>query len=427
MCFGSDRLKKGMRSDNVRIRRMILMKYRGIDQNMLLINGKTAALATVTIFLVTACSESAPQPVEVNVTDAAPSPVVETPDPVLDPGVVIQPAQTLDLDQYSEFSFQEASTVGLSSSRAIVADALLTEMTSPWVMEAKAENETQECLSGESKCGYFSLTLEWLKCESNLLCVLQRVEKTGIGMATGFSSVDAIRINPVSGKDETLEMHLGENESNEFLLVLNETATEIQRTYGFYDPDNPPNYMSSSVPAWLPLADGIHVWFPKYDVAPGALGIVEARFQPSTKGWDSWVLTATAEVPVVATSSQQDKVEVEPGVTVADDFTLANILTDIEWNLDPIWCRQVSLSNRDADWGIFEASPDAYDNPELCTLSDSFSYIGKINGTWRFLNYPGSDVDYCSAITRGLSNEGAPRIAIKDFFEARDCQPDEGE
>ena len=36
--------------------------------------------------------------------------------------------------------------------------------------------------------------------------------------------------------------------------------------------------------AWLPRADGIHVWFAKYDVAPGSFGDVHVRVPWSALG-----------------------------------------------------------------------------------------------------------------------------------------------
>ena len=41
---------------------------------------------------------------------------------------------------------------------------------------------------------------------------------------------------------------------------------------------------ANSTNAWLPRADGIHVWFAKYDVAPGSFGDVHVRVPWSVLG-----------------------------------------------------------------------------------------------------------------------------------------------
>lgn len=224
---------------------------------------------------------NAPSPSESSAVAPAPSQATSA----IDPAIVITPPTTMNLDQYFEFSYQEASTVGLNPEAAAIADGVLTSMTQPWVTEAVAENETQECMEGETQCGYFSLALEWMPCEADLLCVKQTLGKTGIGMATGGDFVSVVRIKPETGKDTSLDDFLGNVRASDFLSALNETATLIQKANDSYFEESPPRYDLKTLPSWLPASDGIHVWFPKYEVGPGALGIVEIVMREDEAGF----------------------------------------------------------------------------------------------------------------------------------------------
>ena len=350
---------------------------------------------------------------------------IEKPDPLSQPAIVIQPSESMNLSKYSEFTFENAFSVGLEPEIATKADALLANLSDPWVAEAAAENETQECLEGEAKCGFFALTLEWLDCEANLLCVKNSVAKAGIGMATGFSSVKTVRIDSETGRDVSLKEFLGNEQTSDFIDALNESTELIQRTNDSYFEDSPPNYSSESMPAWLPLPDGIHVWFPRYEVGPGYLGIVEVRLRSSGGGWNSWMIGESGEIAILSASEGDQSKSRKAGVTDADKFTLSRILSDIDWELDSNSCRNVYLSNRNANWGILDQARDAPDNPIGCFLADSYAYVGKIDGRWRLLDYPGSPVDYCSSLQEGLSGEGVPRDSIADFIEARGCDSEE--
>lgn len=386
-------------------------------------------ITALTVCLVTACSEGnttvvepLPSPTEVATDVVLPEMETVEPAPAVPPGIVIESQTRTDLSQYSEFMYDTASTVGLEPAAAELADSLLAALVDPWVEEAAAENETQDCLAGESKCGYFSSTLDLLKCSDGLLCVKSNVDKSGIGMATGFANIEVIRIDPESGTSISLREYLGDEGTRIFLNALNKSAELIQRVNGAYFADESPNYSLLSIPSWLPLSDGIHIWFPKYELGPGYLGVVEVRLQQSDQKWESWVFEESGELAVLSVSNEGQTNSREPGVTNADRTTLARILSDISWDLDSLACRNVQLSNRDSNWGILDQSRDAPDNPAGCFLADSFQYVGKINGKWRILDYPGSSVDYCSSIREGLEAEGVSSIAIKDFSKGRECR-----
>jgi len=340
-------------------------------------------------------------------------------------GVLITPAESLDLDQYGEFTFQSASAVGLAPNALEQANQELARMSEPWIAEAVAENETQECLEGEERCGFFSLSLNWLPCDENLLCVQQVIDKVGVGMAISAPEVSAVRLDPSTGSNVTLDAFLGPESLADFLAALNETTSLVQRLNDSFFEDSPPNYDEESMPAWIPENGGIKVWYPKYEVGPGFLGIVEARFLPTSNGWASWVTQEGEEIPILEVSDGVDVPSGKQGVSPASDMVLVQVLSDLEWDLDPTWCRQVRLANGNPNWGVLDESSEAFDNPEMCVLSDSFSYVGKVNGKWRVLDYAGSDVDTCTVMREGLSAEGMPENAIEDFISEWGCLSDD--
>lgn len=267
-----------------------------------MVNRQTVVVAILSCaVLLSACGGPEPEESARTSSSAEPSPVSEpspTPSvtsPDLKPAIVISPVQSVELSQYSEFTHQEASPVGLPPAAMATAQDVLSAMTVPWVEEARAANDTQECLEGEQKCGFFSLTLEWLPCEYGLLCVKQTVGKAGIGMATGEGGVSVVRIDPQTGEDTSLIDVLGAARTADFLAALNEAATLIQKSNDAYFEESPPTYDVSSVPAWLPTPDGVRVWFPRYALGPGSLGIVEILMRETSEGYRGEPLPPSGE------------------------------------------------------------------------------------------------------------------------------------
>jgi len=350
-------------------------------------------------------------------------------DAVGDPLVLIRPYVTKDLSQYSEFRYQSASTVGLSPDASVTADAILAGLVEPYVAEATDDNEKIDCLDIGIQCGYFALALEWLPCDDSILCVKQSLDQTPIGGATGSSQVNTVRLSVETGSAVGLSEYLGVDGVESFLKALNASSELIQRENDLYDPDDPPDYQVDTVPAWLPLSDGIHIWYPKYSVASGALEIIEIRLKESSSGWNSWYVEPNYRSPILDADSTVDNTPIEgpsyPGVFEAPQALLQQIVLDARLSNEPEWCFTVNLSNRDPRWGILNESKKAIRNPDQCTLSDAFSFVGLVNGRWELLDSAGSYVDYCSGFREGLKGEGVTNKAISDFLTTFDCMPDE--
>lgn len=263
--------------------------------------GRALAVATVVPLIVGGCAggdealidPGTPQPTvsEVEpgaeIKDQSPDPnlLAPTPEvPTIEPGIVVEPPEALNLSKYFEFTYQTARSVGLDPDAALRADGLLSDLSLPLIEQAKRENDTEECMADERECGFFSLILETPQCGDRLLCVKQTLGKAGLGMATGYSEVSVLRIDPASGAEVSLSELLG-GRAEAFIQTVNESAERIRVAHDFDMEDNRPDYSESTMPSWLPLTDGIHVWYPKYEVAPGAYGVVEIIVEETDKGF----------------------------------------------------------------------------------------------------------------------------------------------
>jgi hypothetical protein len=185
----------------------------------------------------------------------------------------------------------------------------------------------------------------------------------------------------------------------------------------------------STVRASLPLSDGIeNMWSPQYSVALGEQVEVDMRFEQTTsspwnpRGVESRSRSLNLEADFQSRSSSLLGSK-RPGVFTARPALLKKIVSDARSNKEPYWCQTVELSNRDPRWGIMDESNKARKNPDQCTLSDAFSFVGLVKGKWRLLEYPGSYVDNCSSFRNGLEKEGVSSRAISDFLTTFDCEP----
>lgn len=381
---------------------------------------KRVTMISAVALLLAACSGeqgSAPQPPA--------SPVAESDSPSSDegsatpaeaeaiqPGIAIQSASRTDLRNFGTFTYMTGATTGLSPDAATAADERIAGMVDAAVRAAVLSDDG-ECLEGEPQCGYFVQTLTPLPCIESYLCVKQEVTFAGVGMAISDPSVEVLVIDPTTGRTVGIDNVVGEPFRRAFLDAVNAEVTSVQKSEEVFTDLDRPNFSEGDFAAWAPLADGIHVWFPKYTAGPGFLGIVEVAVPYPTDGGSS------------QEAGEADSPRAAKGVSIADDAALDQVLADLGWNADPAWCRQVTLSNRAPDWGVFDESSEAFDNPDSCILSDAFSYVGKVQGKWQFLDYAGSSVDTCSGIRGGLADEGMPKMAIEDFIDEWGCLNDD--
>lgn len=190
------------------------------------------------------------------------------------PGFLIQTHSRDDLRNYSEFSYMTATTTGLSAEAAATADERIKGVVDATVSDAVAGDD-DECMEGESKCGYFQQSLKPLACTDGYLCVQQNVNAAWVGMAISDVQVAVLVLDPQTGRAANLSDVVLAKSRDAFLSAVNKEVSEVQKSAGVYNADDAPNFTEADFAAWAPLPDGIHIWFPKYTAGGGFMGVVE--------------------------------------------------------------------------------------------------------------------------------------------------------
>ena len=185
---------------------------------------------------------------------------------------IIVPHSREDLEKFAEFIYDTATVAGVTAAAGSAINNLLSALVEPEVAAATAEN-ANECASGESKCGYFVLSLEPVACMHDYLCVKADIGGAHVGAATGDQAVEGLVIDPASGQRITLTDAFTGSKLKELRKRIRQAAANFQNEHGYSPADFPVDF--SAISAWMPQPDGVHVWFEKYAIASGADGVVE--------------------------------------------------------------------------------------------------------------------------------------------------------
>lgn len=185
----------------------------------------------------------------------------------------ITPQSRSDLDTYSTFAYSTAVTTGLSADAAQRANAALADFVD--VVDEAVKANAAGCGMDSSPCGSFEQQLLPETCVDGLLCVRQSIDAVWPGAKTGEKLASTLVLDPASGSPITLTEHIGAEMMPQLVASLRQVAKSWQERNGLYDPAMPYVPSASDVTAWLPKADGIHIWMPEYTVVPGAGGVVE--------------------------------------------------------------------------------------------------------------------------------------------------------
>lgn len=137
-------------------------------------------------------------------------------------------------------------------------------MVSQW----KAEDQTSECAQGEEQCGSFELNIEPVACKQ-YLCVSVVWGGAHVGAATGDEGQSTAVINITTGRAVDLEDVVGPS----FTGPIKAAIRGWQDSNGLARGDWPDSL--EGLAAWLPQSDGVHVFFEKYSIGPGAMGVPE--------------------------------------------------------------------------------------------------------------------------------------------------------
>ena len=253
-------------------------------------------------------------------------------------GIQIQSHSREDLKNFDTFTYQTATALGLDDEETSNANKNLNAFVNP-VVTAAATNDKYECAMNEPQCGTFIQKLTTPPCASaQYLCVKQEVGGIVPGAGTGQAFVTSLLLNAKTGTNVTANDYFGLSLANTFIAVVEHAATSVQLANDFYDNALPPKYTNSTLPAWLPQADGIHVWFNKYEVASGADGIVEIILK---KNGSEFTATPAPRNPMTLVANYEDAIRWLCSSEPEDLPTLSN-----QWaSFYPVSAVQLQLQN----------------------------------------------------------------------------------
>ena len=184
--------------------------------------------------------------------------------------------------RFQRFSYQDGSLAGLSADAARRATAAITATVDRGAAAAKRANR-HTCLGNAERCAYFVQTLSQRRCESGFVCVLSVSGLLASGANSGQDWADTFALDGRTGRAASLSQVVPSSQQPAFVSGVNAAVESALAREGLgNDPFWKPKIAFKDVRAWLPQSDGIHVWFDKYAVAPGYLGIVHVVVPWST-------------------------------------------------------------------------------------------------------------------------------------------------
>lgn len=193
------------------------------------------------------------------------------------PRVAVQSHTRSDVPGFVRFRYQTGSVSGLAPAASARADGILgTLVEKPYL--AALREPADACIGGADACGYFVQRLTSTPCVAGVLCVASQVGLLPPGANGTIAYVDTRAIDTRTGGRIPLSRFVPSERRTAFVAAVN-ASIQRQLAAGGIVADalwsTPVTWRS--VTSWLPRADGIHVWFAKYDVAPGSFGVVHVR------------------------------------------------------------------------------------------------------------------------------------------------------
>jgi hypothetical protein len=184
--------------------------------------------------------------------------------------------------RFQHFSFQDGNLTGLSPDGSQRATATMTAVVNRGATAAKRATR-YTCLGSAKRCAYYVQTLSQRRCESGFVCVLSTSGLLASGANSGQDWADTFVFDGRTGQPVLLSQVVSASQQTAFVNGVNASVKAALAREGMgNDPFWKPRVAFKDVRAWLPQPDGIHVWFDKYAVAPGYLGIVHVVVPWST-------------------------------------------------------------------------------------------------------------------------------------------------
>jgi len=167
-----------------------------------------------------------------------------------------------DVRYFSEFRYDHASVVGGNVARAKELSKKIKRFTMPSVnYYLKPSAKTEKYLKKAKPANFGSLITPTRGCHRNYVCLSQGTSFSTPLIAGSVTDIRARAWSTKTGKVANLRTFVAPGQLPAFTERVKAAIRRDGCYYGF-DIDLPPKY--SSFPNWVPLDQGIGVWFPEY-------------------------------------------------------------------------------------------------------------------------------------------------------------------
>lgn len=184
-------------------------------------------------------------------------------------------SHNLKVPRYLKFSYQTGQVTGIDQAAAKKINAVLKKDVMDFVNPAR-KAKSDPCTAGAKRCGYFVLQLKNPTCIDGNVCITEPGQSLPPGANTGSSWVNTAVFDATTGEPKTFEQFVPSKQQDAFFKATDAAIAAVLQKGGI-DPNDKlwkPNTSLKRIYAWTPAPDGMHLYFNKYDVAPGSFDVV---------------------------------------------------------------------------------------------------------------------------------------------------------
>ena len=198
------------------------------------------------------------------------------------PRLVTKQHARTDLPKYMEFRFQTGRVIGVARAAASAMNTAVNGSVAATVKTLAAQ--PAKCTLTSKPCGAVIITLQQRRCLPSLVCITQQTGNLPPGANDSQAWMTTFAFDAATGRQLTLDQIVPVARQQAAADAARASLQATLEADGMNASDWSAPILTSSLKAWLPQPDGIHVWFAKYAVAPGVMGIVETVIPWSAVG-----------------------------------------------------------------------------------------------------------------------------------------------
>ncbi|MDO8730997.1 MAG: RsiV family protein [Actinomycetota bacterium] len=229
-----------------------------------------SAASTALLLAITATSATAETPAPTT----SPGPSSSASAPAASPATLTVVKHKKKVTGFTKFTYQTGKVSGIDPKAAAKINKVIAQDVNRTMLDSM-HAKNYMCSMGLKDCGYFVQTLQAPACKAGNVCITAPSSLLPQGSNTGYSWVDTWVFDASTGAKKQLKEFVTTSQEASFLTAVKAGITAQLAKGGITnDPNWKPFVKMKDVYEWLPSADGLHIYFAKYDVAPGSFGVV---------------------------------------------------------------------------------------------------------------------------------------------------------